>query len=249
MCYWRLVKRDETVFARGGDARAGKGLTQAEDAETSDLLRTLESLSSPTRIKLLSMLSAPRFVTDLADALQISRQATQKHLAALEEVGLVEARQGWRGAARAVEYVASPAGLFTFRETLHALTRPTTRRAFPLTPTRPSPADAPAAPAGAGLLLVHGDEPGRWFPLEGRSEWIIGRAEADDVCLAYDAFASARHAHLQREGSQWRVRDLRSRNGTRVNLRPLPSGGAMAIRRGDLLTVGRSHLLLQEESG
>jgi len=220
-----------------------------ESLESHALLRTLESLSSPTRLRLLSMLATPRFVTDLADALAISRQATQKHLAELEEVGLVEARQGWRGASRAVEYVASPSGLFTFRETLHALTRPTQRRAFPLSPTRASVTDEPAARAGAGLLLVHGDEPGRWFPLEGRADWIIGRAEEDDVCLAYDAFASARHALLAREGAAWRVRDLRSRNGTRVNLRPLACGGDALVRPGDLLTVGRSHLLLREEPG
>ncbi|MEA3199600.1 MAG: hypothetical protein QOE90_1028 [Thermoplasmata archaeon] len=224
-------------------------MDSGETVQQDELRRTLEALSSPTRLWLLARLATPGFVTGLANELGVSRQATQKHLDALTGAGLVQGRLAWRGTVRAVEYVASPAGIFAFRETLHGLTGEANTLAFPLTPTRPSsPSGFDAHGVGPGLLLVHGDVPGRWYPLEGRSEWIVGRAAQQHVCLAYDPFASAQHALLRRGPEGWRIADLRSRNGTRVNLRPLPPGGVHPLRQGDLITVGRSHLIFREGS-
>ena len=55
------------------------------------------ALGDPTRFEVLSRLAdgGPASASALAEALPISRQAIAKHLAALEEVGLVErSRQG-----------------------------------------------------------------------------------------------------------------------------------------------------------
>jgi pSer/pThr/pTyr-binding forkhead associated (FHA) protein len=60
---------------------------------------------------------------------------------------------------------------------------------------------------------------------------------------------SARHAHLRREKEGWRLQDLRSTNGTAVNFEPLEPGEERAVAPGDLLTVGKSHLLLRQAGG
>jgi DNA-binding transcriptional ArsR family regulator len=55
------------------------------------------ALGDPTRFEVLSRLAdgGPASASALAEALPVSRQAIAKHLAALEEVGLVErSRQG-----------------------------------------------------------------------------------------------------------------------------------------------------------
>lgn len=98
---------------------------------------------------------------------------------------------------------------------------------------------------GAGLLMVHGDVPGRWFPIGGPSQ-IVGRDPRGGIGLPYDPFASARHAHLFQERSGWRVTDLHSRNGTQLNFERLAAGETRDLRPGDVLTIGRTRLVFQE---
>ena len=63
----------------------------------------------------------------------------------------------------------------------------------------------------------------------------IGRGPSCD-CLLPDDSVSRRHAELWREAGCWYVRDLGSRNGTRVNgMRVLE---AVEVRAGDRLTLG-----------
>ncbi len=47
--------------------------------------------------------------------------------------------------------------------------------------------------------------------------FTVGRAEDNDVVLNADSGVSRRHAVLETENQHWVVRDLDSRNGTRVN--------------------------------
>jgi hypothetical protein len=66
---------------------------------------------------------------------------------------------------------------------------------------------------------------------------VIGRAPDCD-CLVSDASVSRRHAELRREGERWLVRDLGSRNGTRVNgMRVLEP---VEVRPGDRLSLGEA---------
>lgn len=59
------------------------------------------------------------------------------------------------------------------------------------------------------------------FPLDkpGQDEVVIGRSQDADLTLTH-ASMSRRHARLFREGGVWRVVDLGSKNGTRVNELP-----------------------------
>lgn len=77
----------------------------------------------------------------------------------------------------------------------------------------------------------------RW-PLE-TAPMRIGRASGNTVQLL-DGTVSKEHAELTLDGERWFVRDLGSRNGTRVNGREATS--ALAVKAGDRLEIG--HVLL-----
>jgi pSer/pThr/pTyr-binding forkhead associated (FHA) protein len=64
---------------------------------------------------------------------------------------------------------------------------------------------------------------------------LIGRGPDSDFVIA-DATVSRRHAEIHREGYAWIVEDLGSKNGTRVNGRPV--GGRALIAPGDELSFG-----------
>jgi len=63
----------------------------------------------------------------------------------------------------------------------------------------------------------------------------LGRSRACD-CVVPEPSVSRRHAELRRDGEQWLLRDLGSRNGTRVNgLRVLEE---TEVRPGDRVSLG-----------
>jgi DNA-binding transcriptional ArsR family regulator len=67
------------------------------------------ALADPTRRRLIERLSSsagPISITELAEAFPISRQAVSKHLAALEEAGLVHAER--RGRERKLTFSPEP---------------------------------------------------------------------------------------------------------------------------------------------
>lgn len=217
-----------------------------EAAPQGDLAKVMEVLASDVRLALLHRLGRPAFVPDLAREMGMTRQALKKHLDALEGAGLVVATPSRRGPLRATEYTAHPAGLFAFKEHVLGLAVAADPAMLPPRDTLPSLA-APASHAGAGtgLLLVHGDQPGRWFPLA-RASVVLGRDPHADVPLAWDPFASARHALLRKGAVGWTLTDLESTNGTRVNFQKVRPGESVPVRAGDLLTVGKSHMILRD---
>ena len=74
---------------------------------------------------------------------------------------------------------------------------------------------------------------------------VIGRAAGCDVVLNHPS-VSRRHAELDRlPGGGWRVRDLKSRNGTRVNDMPVAE---QTLHAGDLLQIGQFTLRLIDEN-
>ena len=84
----------------------------------------------------------------------------------------------------------------------------------------------------------------RTWPLEGASV-RIGRGSGNHVQLL-DATVSKEHAELAEQAGRWTVRDLGSRNGTRVNGRDASS--PLPVTRGDRIEIG--HVVLQvEETG
>jgi len=83
--------------------------------------------------------------------------------------------------------------------------------ARPMAPVRPA-----AAPVGhAGLIVARTGKVERVTPFRG-SELIVGRGATCDLVLA-TAGVSRRHARFVREGESFRVIDLGSANGLRVN--------------------------------
>lgn len=218
-----------------------------DEATNASLAKALEALANPLRLAILHRLARPSFMPDLAQELEMTRQAVKKHLDALEEVGLIVATPSRRGALRAMEYAANPAGLFAFKEGVRELAVDTDPSSLPPASTLPAgERSTPGAGHGFGLLLVHGDLPGRWFTLHPRTGAVVGRDVKADIPLAYDAFASARHALLRHAPGGWTLTDLHATNGTRVNFRPIGAGETVTLRQGDLITIGKSHLLLRE---
>jgi DNA-binding transcriptional ArsR family regulator len=80
------------------------------------------ALADPTRRAILAALAAdgPATATDLADRLPVTRQAIAKHLALLEDVGLVTAEPGER---RRVRYRLRSAPMRVAQQFLAALAR------------------------------------------------------------------------------------------------------------------------------
>jgi len=83
------------------------------------------------------------------------------------------------------------------------------------------------------LLWMDGEEiKGRW-PLA-KPETAIGRWQDNDVVVD-DRWISRYHARIRREGGQYLVEDLDSKNGTLVNGRRI--AGPTALRDGDRIQV------------
>jgi hypothetical protein len=125
-------------------------------------------------------------------------------------------------------------------------------------PSQDSMILTPAAAAAAGLgraarkrkavrlvvqrspSLDEGDE----FPLNS-APVTLGRGGQNDLVLTGDEFASARHARVEaRPDGVW-VQDLESTNGTYVNGARV--AGAMRLTAGDVLRVGETDLLVEED--
>jgi hypothetical protein len=71
-------------------------------------------------------------------------------------------------------------------------------------------------------------------PMREGEERVIGRNPACDYAVP-DATVSSRHAELARTRDGWRIKDLSSRNGTRVNGWLVRE---QALRAGDVIELG-----------
>jgi hypothetical protein len=82
-------------------------------------------------------------------------------------------------------------------------------------------------------------------------EWVIalGRRDDNDLCLRNDTFASRYHARLHRNGDNWLLEDLSSKNGTFVEELEEDArvSGTLALAPEQLFRVGRTWLRLQPE--
>lgn len=224
------------------------------------LARYLEALASPARLELLHLLRMPRTVGDIrlrptdGDALRpdraITRQGVRKHLAKLEEAGVITVNRP-RGAT-SEEYLLNHQMLFALVEEL--------RRVTQLAPTvSPVPAatmtgglhGTSARPTGTRIVVVHGSREGQTFPLEDRTlaqdkRWVLGRRRGLAVSLDHDPFVSQQHAEIVPAGQGYELRDLRTnKNGTELNWEALPRGGAAPLETGDVIGVGRTLLLFR----
>ena len=83
---------------------------------------------------------------------------------------------------------------------------------------------------------------GREVPIVGRI--TIGR-EKDNTIHLDDTLVSRHHALVQKIRDDYFVKDLDSTNGTFVNETAVPKGKYARLRRGDVLRIGRTELMLQ----
>jgi hypothetical protein len=116
-----------------------------------------------------------------------------------------------------------------------------------LTPAAASAAGLGRAAARRAILLVVQRSPsleeGEEFPVDS-APVTIGRGGQNDLVLAGDEFASARHARVERRGDGLWVQDLDSTNGTYVNGERV--AGAERLAPGDVLRVGETDLRTEE---
>lgn len=97
-----------------------------------------------------------------------------------------------------------------------------------------------AAMASLSIQLQDGQI--RMAPLD-RDRLCLGRSSAAELCFPEDSGLSRQHLLLEREGHQWTVQDLGSKNGTFLNAVPLKARAV--LKPGDRLAAG--HLLITFE--
>ncbi len=101
---------------------------------------------------------------------------------------------------------------------------------------KPAPVRSQAKPASFGQMApIGGGDP---IPLLKR-ELLVGRRESCDIVLRF-ANVSAHHCQLFLVGGYWYVKDLKSRNGTRINGVKI---GEHRIDPGDELQIARHRYL------
>ena len=226
-----------------------------EDAKDDRLAEALAALANPARLSLLRKLRAPKPLSDIdlrapgpGEGRPISRQGVKEHLTRLLDAGVVTGRSAHEDGRSPVEYVINHQTLFSIAEELRDLARnrPTVE---PEVQTVRVPADPGAPRMGRDcLVLVKGLDEGRAFDLSplrapARS-WLIGRKRTAAVCLDFDAMVSSENTLVEWDGSHHTLRDLPgSRNGTTLNLAPLPKDQPVRLAHGDLVGVGRTLLL------
>jgi hypothetical protein len=109
-------------------------------------------------------------------------------------------------------------------------------KAVPIQPVTAEDQQIPRA-----FLVVQGR---RHFPLN-KEIIAIGRLPENDLVLN-DRHVSRRHAQLRAEKGHYRIIDLQSTAGTRVNGRPIKE---KVLRPGDVITLARVELIYGEDPG
>jgi transcriptional regulator with GAF, ATPase, and Fis domain len=95
----------------------------------------------------------------------------------------------------------------------------------------------------AYLVVRRDDGFGDVFPLAAGQAYTLGRATTNRVVLK-DDLCSREHAEVSWSEGRWRIRDLNSLNGTRINNEPLDSEWELSPR--DVVHLGRTDLIFVE---
>ena len=93
------------------------------------------------------------------------------------------------------------------------------------------------------LLAEDGRKAGSWEL--GPRPLAVGRGESADIIIN-DASLSRRHFQIVREGDEYLLRDLNSRNGTFVDGK---RAAATKLRHHDCILAGRTLFLFTEQPG
>src|ERR1019366_426214 len=97
---------------------------------------------------------------------------------------------------------------------------------------------------GPYLVTRRDDGYGDVIPLQAGQRFTIGRANTNRIVLK-DELASRDHAEVYFADDRWRLRDIKSLNGTRINDDPLDS--EWELSPGDEFQVGKTRFIFVEQ--
>ncbi len=97
----------------------------------------------------------------------------------------------------------------------------------------------------AQLVVREGKNPGFSLDLPDEGKVTMGRRSSNDLQVL-DEKASRVHAEVYRQGGSWFVRDLKSRNGLKINDRDIEN--EVEIQFGDRIVIGDTSIELVDES-
>src|SRR5580700_7860788 len=93
------------------------------------------------------------------------------------------------------------------------------------------------------ILIQCPDGQIKTVPLQG-DRFTVGRSSVAELCFPDDAGLSRQHMMLERDGDDWTVQDLGSKNGTLVNNIPLRA--KLRLKPGDRITAGHLAILFDD---
>lgn len=231
-------------------------IDEMTDDEVERLGEAFFALSNARRLRLLHLLTEPRYREEIAEALDMTRQSATKHIDKLQEHGFVEELEGWRETGPVQEFRVDPTRLFALGTTLLELGKLTPQggpegttedptEVFP-EETVPDLEDV-TEDASAHLLVLDGPDAGDRFPLTGEGpRWTIGRDKDRDLILDHDPYISNHQCEIQVAPAGHAVVDTYSSNGTYVNFGRLPEGGRACLSAGDVVRIGRTNVVYQQ---
>jgi pSer/pThr/pTyr-binding forkhead associated (FHA) protein len=99
----------------------------------------------------------------------------------------------------------------------------------------------------AWVKVLAGRNEGKDFILS-KTVNILGRDERSDVPLYGDPSIGAQHAAIRTDGYRHILIDAGAPTGTLVNGQPVPSGGELLLRDGDMIQIGSQRILFREKA-
>lgn len=216
----------------------------------------LKVLGHPNRLALVAGLREPTPISQIelhpGDPSKrervLTRQGIRHHLNKLQDLGLVKVHTTGNGGG-SFRYEADLAGLYRVSEMLSDIAssgEPRVLEGDDATPLASPMRESPRRDTRAQLVLVHGIERARLFPLSasGPAEdrgWVVGSHPSCDVQVKHDPFVEGKHCEIVPDGDGYRLIDLRiSPAGTWLNWDRLEVGGDRPLVTGDVVGVGRS---------
>src|SRR5580700_2363041 len=94
------------------------------------------------------------------------------------------------------------------------------------------------------ILIQCPDGQIKTVPLQG-DRLTVGRSSTAELCFPDDAGLSRQHVALERDGDDWTVQDLGSKNGTLVNNIPLRA--KLRLKPGDRITAGHLAIVFDDK--
>lgn len=101
-----------------------------------------------------------------------------------------------------------------------------------------------AAKLDAYLLIRDGKRWGNVHRLVSGEMPTMGRVASNEIVIQ-DGRCSRKHCALYQQGEQWFIRDLGSRNGTRLNGEKISV--AMPLKSGDWIRIGKTKILFTHD--